>query len=62
MKEVENIGIAKIRKLVSLFRKGRIKKKIRIGIMKNKIPPHAERPRDKKRPENTSLIIDDLPL
>ena len=62
MKEIENIGIAIIRELFSLLRNGRIKKNTIIGIIKNRIPPHDERPRDKKMPENTSLVIDDLPL
>ena len=60
--DVENAGAAHIMKLSLFFKNGNEKKNNTIGITKSRIPPHADKPSDKKNPAAINLIKDTLPL
>ena len=60
--DVENDGAAHIMKLSLFLKNGNEKQNNTIGITKNKIPPHADNPNDKKNPAKISLIKEILPL
>ena len=62
IKDIENEGAAQIMKLSLFLKNGNEKKNRTIGIKKNKIPPHADNPSDKKNPAAINFISEIFPL
>ena len=60
--DTENVGAAHIMKLSLFLMNGSEKQNKIIGITKNKIPPHADNPSDKKNPAVINFIKEIFPL